>query len=122
MAAAARHKTTHHLSQRSDAHGWVESIASLTESTPATQLLMKEGEPNQKQQVAAIFWLARIIVLIECSQYECNTECSSFGSGWTVCQPGTIHAFDSSTLSAQQRADLPDLPSLVVSIDVFMSG
>lgn len=39
MAASVRHKVTHHLSSKSDAHGWVESIARLTETTPATELL-----------------------------------------------------------------------------------
>ena len=48
MAAPARHKAApHHLSQKSDAHGWVESIARLTETTPATELLMKDTENGQ---------------------------------------------------------------------------
>ena len=35
-----KHKAIHHLSQRSEHHGWVESIESLTEDTPATDLLI----------------------------------------------------------------------------------
>ena len=42
--APVRHKTAHHLSSRTDAHGWVESIASLTENTPATELMLRESE------------------------------------------------------------------------------
>ena len=42
--APVRHKTAHHLSSRTDAHGWVESISNLTENTPATELMLRETE------------------------------------------------------------------------------
>ena len=55
-SAAARHKTVHHLSRTTpDAHGWVESIASLTETTPATELMLQELDPApEKVQHAAV--------------------------------------------------------------------
>ncbi len=36
-----RHKAVHHLSARSDGHGWVESIARLTDENAATTLLQQ---------------------------------------------------------------------------------
>ena len=42
--APVRHKTAHHLSSRTDAHGWVESISNLTENTPATELMLRETD------------------------------------------------------------------------------
>ena len=36
-----RHKVVHHLSSRVDGHGWVESIARLTDENAATTLLQQ---------------------------------------------------------------------------------
>ena len=46
-AASARHKGVHHLSRtaaESDTHGWVESISNLTETTPATELMLADAD------------------------------------------------------------------------------
>ena len=56
-AASARHKAVHHLSRvGNDSHGWVESIANLTESTPATELMLADADATPDQ--VPLCWVA----------------------------------------------------------------
>ena len=42
VGSKERHRVVHHLSSRGDGHGWVESIARLTDDNAATTLLQQD--------------------------------------------------------------------------------
>ena len=86
--APVRHKTAHHLSSRTDAHGWVESISNLTENTPATELMLRETESVHQVHLSAQLLLHQCCVCL----FTAVTAAWPADSAWCLTRSKLISA------------------------------